>query len=62
MIGWLANAVEYIQNGKSGLMYPSHKTEVEVKAAKALKERNRRAQVKVREAMQKRAEALKNEA
>lgn len=58
MIHWLANAVDYIQNGKSGLMYPSHKTEVEKKAERALKERQRRAATKVREVMKQRAEKL----
>ncbi len=57
MIHWLANAVQHILENKTGLMYPSHKTEVEVKAAKALKERQRRAAVKVREVMKQRAEA-----
>lgn len=48
---WLANAVEFINNAKSGLMYPSHKTETEKRAAKALAERKRRATIKAGEAM-----------
>ncbi len=58
MIHWLSNAVDYIQNGRSGMMYPGHKTEAEKKVERALKERQRRAATKVREVMQKRAEAL----
>jgi hypothetical protein len=55
MLHWLKNAVDLIENGKSGLMYPSHKTDDEKKAARALKERTRRAQLKVREIMKQKA-------
>lgn len=52
---WLRNAVTYIDESKTGLMYPTHKTEDEKRAAKNLAERKRRAAIKVREAMAKRA-------
>lgn len=51
---WLRNMVTYIDEAKSGLMYPTHKTEEEKRAERALKEKKRRAQLKVREAMAKR--------
>ena len=51
---WLENAIVFIKTGKSGLMYPSHKTEDEVRAARALKEKQRRAKIKMQEIMKAR--------
>lgn len=50
---WLANAVDYIHNAKTGFMYPSHKTEDEKRTARNLAERNRRAKLKAAEAMKR---------
>jgi hypothetical protein len=58
--GWLVNAINHILTCKTGLMYPSHKTDEEKRAERALKEKKRRAEIKAREVMAQRAKVAVN--